>query len=1041
MSVETCWYEALTLDERLALLRGKEVPFKAEVSARLLARWRDKAHLESDDTYRQWLHRRGVDERAVLMALTASSDTLQTLSSEDASTMDWLDALLEAWRTPASASWDEWTLDSSSTTIAFVELMRPSLDSQAEALLARLHILCVEDGPFSPRQVVMWLLKPVVGNLAFYIHRSMIFELHAARDRGVVQGETPQERFAQFIERLKNADFQCTLLLSYPVLARQCTLALQHWLSASHEFMTRMAADLDDIRAVFGNGYDVGRLVGLDVKGDSHKERRHVIIARFEFGLSVVYKPRSLSLDRHFQELVTWMNERGQDPRLPTLRVLDRGDYGWMEFVASFGCANDGEVERFYRRHGAWIALLYRLAAVDVHAENLIAAGEAPVIVDVEALFHPRRNEASDADGLARELWDDSVLSIGLLPGTFAEEEDLDISAIGATRGQRGWYEVPSVRASPTDDLRITRARQIVPDLDSQTSIGGRPILPGVWRHAIERGYLDACALLDSNLNGLRSCIDAFSDDTTRVLIRNTARYATLLSESWHPDLLGSGLARDLLLDDLWAETSDDPGLIDFIGSEQRQLWNGDIPYFSTTVRDTRVCGADGTAVMQPALRSGMGVARSRLARIEAGNVDHERQLWFLRGSLASLAMRQKSDLPYLADEAVGVPGTLDDIAGAVARRVEEAAIRRGATASWLVLDHAGAGSASLNFDVVGADLYGGLAGVILFLGYAGQANEDASTASNLEELARAALETLHRRRMPDTLSAFEGYAGLIYLWTRLAMLWNDATLLDRAEAAVADLVPRVESDTCLDIISGSAGCILCMLALHRARPSSGALELAVRCADHLTSRAMSTDIGIGWDGMEIQRGFSHGASGIAFALLELSVASGEARFRHLALDALRWEDHLLSNTRWTDRNMEGDRCQATWCHGAPGIALSRLAAVRCGDEASLDMAHRALDETAARSPLTNHCLCHGSIGNLEPFLLARQVLPHETFWQDQLHARRAILQRELNEKGWRTSLPGSLETVGLMCGLSGIGYGLLRLSRPSEVPSILMLE
>ena len=39
---------------------------------------------------------------------------------------------------------------------------------------------------------------------------------------------------------------------------------------------------------------------------------------------------------------------------------------------------------RFYRRQGALLALLYALEATDFHAENLIASGEFPVLIDLE---------------------------------------------------------------------------------------------------------------------------------------------------------------------------------------------------------------------------------------------------------------------------------------------------------------------------------------------------------------------------------------------------------------------------------------------------------------------------------------------------------------------------------------------------------------------------------------------------------------------------------------------------------------------------------
>jgi lantibiotic modifying enzyme len=41
----------------------------------------------------------------------------------------------------------------------------------------------------------------------------------------------------------------------------------------------------------------------------------------------------------------------------------------------------------------------------------------------------------------------------------------------------------------------------------------------------------------------------------------------------------------------------------------------------------------------------------------------------------------------------------------------------------------------------------------------------------------------------------------------------------------------------------------------------------------------------------------------------------------------------------------------------------------------------------------------------------------------------------------WRTGAPRAIETPGLLTGLAGIGYGLLRRAQPDRVPSVLALD
>ena len=46
-----------------------------------------------------------------------------------------------------------------------------------------------------------------------------------------------------------------------------------------------------------------------------------------------------------------------------------------------------------------------------------------------------------------------------------------------------------------------------------------------------------------------------------------------------------------------------------------------------------------------------------------------------------------------------------------------------------------------------------------------------------------------------------------------------------------------------------------------------------------------------------------------------------------------------------------------------------------------------------------------------------------------------------MDERGWLCGVALGVETPGLMTGLAGIGYGLLRLADPHRVPDLLTVE
>jgi lantibiotic modifying enzyme len=197
--------------------------------------------------------------------------------------------------------------------------------------------------------------------------------------------------------------------------------------------------------------------------------------------------------------------------------------------------------------------------------------------------------------------------------------------------------------------------------------------------------------------------------------------------------------------------------------------------------------------------------------------------------------------------------------------------------------------------------------------------------------------------------------------------------------------------------------------------------------------------------------GFSHGAAGISWALLALAARTHEHRFRIAALGGLAYERSLFSVEagNWPDLR-ESDRSRGqesskpspflvAWCHGAPGIGLGRL---RCRpfDVPAIDEEiAAALRTTLASGFGSNHCLCHGDLGNLDLLLEAAKAWP-EGPWAQEAARRATSILNSIRRDGWLCGNPIAVESPGLMTGTAGIGYGLLRCAEPVNVPSILSL-
>jgi lantibiotic modifying enzyme len=90
--------------------------------------------------------------------------------------------------------------------------------------------------------------------------------------------------------------------------------------------------------------------------------------------------------------------------------------------------------------------------------------------------------------------------------------------------------------------------------------------------------------------------------------------------------------------------------------------------------------------------------------------------------------------------------------------------------------------------------------------------------------------------------------------------------------------------------------------------------------------------------------------------------------------------------------------------------------------------------------PVASHCLCHGELGNTELYLQAATALDRPEL-RAQARTRGIAVAQAIRSTGWRCGMPLNIHTPGIMFGLAGIGYGMLRLAEPDSVPAVLTLQ
>lgn len=352
-------------------------------------------------------------------------------------------------------------------------------------------------------------------------------------------------------------------------------------------------------------------------------------------------------------------------------------------------------------------------------------------------------------------------------------------------------------------------------------------------------------------------------------------------------------------------------------------------------------------------------------------------------------------------------------------------------------------------------NLYGGPLGVALFLSAHAQVTGQSLSRDAALEMVEPALR-LNPFEAANAPGGLVGRGALIHALTRMGPWLEAPQLVEWAHTLTLGFEPeRMRQDSRYDLTSGLAGAILVLLALGPSmdapnRAGHTPLVLAQVAAEHLLERRVRTPQGPrAWPtspGGPCRTGMAHGATGICLALARLAQRKAETRWMEAVQEALDFEELLFDPAagNWFQSSQE-HRTLMGWCYGAPGMALGYHGILQAlphlPRRAALELGLRnALDAVLRFSTYPMDHLCCGTLGVVEVMhQLGRRT--GDATLSSNAHRLTLRMLRAAKGRGGFLLGTGDSHEPSLFQGLAGVGYTLLRLARPEQLPSLLTLE
>lgn len=872
--------------------------------------------------------------------------------------------------------------------------------------------------------------------------RTLITELHQYKDKHLLKGENPREEYLYFCRKVVGKqEFIDSCLERYPELYRCVQEKIRFITEYYQEVIYNFEQDKSEISQEICKR-EVNKIIKIDGRmGDTHCQGKQVLKLALDNGERILYKPHSLRNEVIFSELLQWLAGRtGIAQKQYT--VLSRETYGWSKIVEYQECESTEEVKRFYQRIGVQLFLAYILNTRDLHCENLIAAGEYPVFVDLETLIFTLKDETGHkVQEQIFERLQESVLYTGVLPIYHWDRsgEGIDASAIGGGGKQRYPFRIPQVKCPETSDMFLGYTYPVMGEAKNRAALSGKKICPDQYMREVVEGFEKAYQAVLAEKEEFRDTVmKKLKHSKSRYIHADTQKYGMLLSASYHPALLKNREDRYRFFVDFYMDENRDEDERRIREEEIRSMMQGDIPYFEYQSDDRNLWNGEGKKIGTYFKREPLVKVQQKIDKLTKKDLIKQKQYIQIALSFMSKDPNVYRNNVYRVKERLSEQSfdTVHNIKKLVEQVIYEAVWNEDKTeVGWEQLTIGQGRQFTWNIEPMNYYLYQGLAGMLLLFWKIKNIEMFGERTENIyqtlckmffryTEEGEINLQSLCSK----CTGMYEGEGAVVYIYLLLYQQSKEKIFLEYAKRHAVIVERLLDQDEVYDLLSGNAGAAWVMMKLYYITKDAYFLNIAEKAVDILIAASEKQEEGIGWrsDDQPPMAGMAHGNSGVLMPVFALWRETEDEKYERLAENIWKYEDSLYDSRiqNWIDVRVkeidEDEIGPVAWCHGVGGVLLSRLNCYKMAKEdrwkdrlgKDIEKAYAKLNEYWLRDSWS---LCHGICGNL--WILEKV---DREFWHKGIDKREQLLPSEIQ---W---LPQEKMNPGFMNGYGGVLYYLL---------------